>query len=864
MAEFPAASVPDINEKFDFGGVDSRSNPINMPLNRAIRCLNWVPLQGGWLRLRLGYSVITAETPTDHTQSFVPDGGSTPTFTSAIHSLDFYSSWDTSQHFALYGQAGRITKFNMGDSSQQIVAQLLSAAKWNTFRANNKIYLGNGTDMLWYDGTTWRRIGLAPFDATLFASVKVTPGVTVMSDVQIAAMSSAVVGSGGSLVPTAASGLQFYASAFDTAENDLGPAAVVGAPAIIVSTGSSVTLAGLPDWSVTNPTWINVISGTFDGLTNSFPIYRSTAVIASVARVGGAATFTLASGTVSGGDIVLIKGVTTTGDPNDESFNGMFFVESVSGSTFIVTQPELADAAGTGGTLSSLLTTDNTGGTVTVTDLNLDQSLIMSSGIGLAANAVVSDNQGYQFYISPYRINGGGHIGNRIPLGNRVLLPVASTVRISGMPSPASIDPELVGLIGRTEDGAQIPYACVDTAGDFVIVPGPSTDIIISGSNIDANSELPFNNGVPPGMDKFCQVGGRSYGNPPNSPFIYRSNSDVDQTTGAFLGVAAESWDPSKVETFPTAEAVTCLNDYDSQAWVFSFNNLAILDETAGYVNWQGPYPTGAAGPRAFVKTDHGPYWVSGKRQLCTRGNTGPLPISEEYEASLLSRIGAQYMKDVELAYYIDPELGKDYITIKAQDSTGQVFEIIHDFKLRDDNSPYGQAYVREFEDTLGNLFCIKRIQDQNFVDRLWAGDSNGLLYQLENAWNDNGVEFDADYIQLLYLGPEKLSMSSLEFQGDGFIQMSWLNRLDKGTSDMELLTSAVRRGNEPNFIYNGNIKHTEARNAFVRYQLTSHSADAPKTFLNGFGMNDPPHMPLEVYGSMFVARAESSTARGA
>jgi hypothetical protein len=80
----------------------------------------------------------------------------------------------------------------------------------------------------------------------------------------------------------------------------------------------------------------------------------------------------------------------------------------------------------------------------------------------------------------------------------------------------------------------------------------------------------------------------------------------------------------------------------------------------------------------------------------------------------------------------------------------------------------------------------------------------------------------------------------------------------------MEPLVSTARPGNEPNYIFNGNIKHTEARNAFVRYQLTSHSADAPKTFQNGFGMNDPPHMPLEVYGSMFVARAEASTARGA
>src|SRR5215472_6803981 len=42
-------------EQVDFGGVDSRSNPINMPTNRLLRCLNWVPKQAGLMELRWGY-----------------------------------------------------------------------------------------------------------------------------------------------------------------------------------------------------------------------------------------------------------------------------------------------------------------------------------------------------------------------------------------------------------------------------------------------------------------------------------------------------------------------------------------------------------------------------------------------------------------------------------------------------------------------------------------------------------------------------------------------------------------------------------------------------------------------------------------
>ena len=47
-----------VMEFYEFGGVDSRSNPLNMPSNRSLRCKNWVPLRSGNLMLRWGYSRI--------------------------------------------------------------------------------------------------------------------------------------------------------------------------------------------------------------------------------------------------------------------------------------------------------------------------------------------------------------------------------------------------------------------------------------------------------------------------------------------------------------------------------------------------------------------------------------------------------------------------------------------------------------------------------------------------------------------------------------------------------------------------------------------------------------------------------------
>src|ERR1700676_4078411 len=65
-------------EQVDAGGVDSRSNPINLPRNRALRCLNWVPKQAGYWELRYGYSSVTM-----NTFAAIP-----------IHSMFPYRTWD--------------------------------------------------------------------------------------------------------------------------------------------------------------------------------------------------------------------------------------------------------------------------------------------------------------------------------------------------------------------------------------------------------------------------------------------------------------------------------------------------------------------------------------------------------------------------------------------------------------------------------------------------------------------------------------------------------------------------------------------------------------------------------------------------
>lgn len=894
---FQAAAIPDVVEQFDVGGVDSRSNALNMPLNRSLRLLNWVPMQGGGARLRYGYQKMSSSPPTDLNPALglqflgapnLSGGGNAtlgsgggfvlsgkmnrdrpptiltlPIFTNVIHSMVDYFSWDNGTHFLLYGQSGLLTKFDMKLGTRARVAQLRSGARWNTFKANNHLYLGNGTDMVWTDGDVWRAMGLPLLEGSAFKSVVVYPGVRELLTAEASAVTVTASPTGGTLGVSTHNGIQVYASAFDPTFNDLGPATAVGARQMITGATGSILVGGLPNWSTVPQPWLTLISAADDGQGNAKFITLNQASVTSISRTAGVTTIVTSVALAFVGDVISMEGM------DDESFDGVFSIlTNPSPNTYTFAQaglPDVAVSAPTGVVCYKVLSVPNTGGSASISAQNLLQTFLTTADIGLPASTVPTDNPGYQIYVSVYAPFAGGHIGNRFPLGARLQLANRSTIRMNNLPPMSTYNPEWVYLIGRTMDGAQLPYAFIDTEGAFVTAQAAQTQAFIRYATVDFNSELPFRNGVPPAMDKFCRIGDKIYGNGPNSPFIWKSASEANQTSGQLMGVAAEAWDPADVETFPTAEAVTCLIEYDSQAWVFSNQNLAILDESAGISNWQGPYPEGCCGQRAFTRTSHGPFWVSGKRQLCTRGEFGPLPISGEYEASLLKRIGPAFLKSVELSYHLDPVLGLDYIRLSAQDAAGVKFDIIHDFNLRDSRSPYGQGYTAQYAGPLASPYVVRDVQDVNFTPQTWAGGSDGELYQLESAWNDGGSEFAADWIVMPYLSAERLSVADISIQGDMQTQIFWINRLDKVVADMEPLTVEVRRGNEGIFMGHANIRNTAAQNPYIRFLLTSHSADAIALYPIGPpALSDPPHLPLETYGNIWVVRANPSTGQGA
>jgi endo-1,3-1,4-beta-glycanase ExoK len=418
-------------------------------------------------------------------------------------------------------------------------------------------------------------------------------------------------------------------------------------------------------------------------------------------------------------------------------------------------------------------------------------------------------------------------------------------------------------LIGRTGDGGEVPYAIVDDAGNWISVPNGRTFIEITQGKIDGNAELPINNGVPPAFNTFWREGNRLCGSPLASASVYRSGSEQDAQTGVFMGDPAQAWAPKDVETFPTAEAVVAGFGNNQESWVFTANDLGILSELSGEVVWSGPWNSGIASRFAFRQGwSNSPFWITSDKQLATMADaSGPVPISGEYEAALLAKVGDPYMATLEVDYLRDSTRQIDALRIKARDSTGNPFTVIHDFNLRDSDSPYGQAYENIYLSELATDYTQVFVRDANGKGRVWAGAADGSFYQFYRGGNDNGLEFVADGIALIYVGPNNTAIKIIDWYGDSTAKWYISDKLDQAADPLTMidLTDSQRPvpGEEHNSRYQVDVPSPEMTHVYLWVRLASHSADG------SMALNDPPHMPLESYGRIYMVSPIIGTSRG-
>jgi hypothetical protein len=834
-------------EQIDAGGVDSRSNPINLPRNRALRCLNWCPKQAGFWELRWGYSTVTMSTVT----------------ASTIHGIFPYRNLAGGK-FVLFMQG---TLLKVLDTSSGTVttptvkgAAIASSAKGAGFFANNRFHYGNGTDQKWYDGTNWRTSGLPVLTAAQIQNITVTEGVRELTVAQAASVTLTAAG-GGSFPADTLTGHLIYVVIFDTSNNEAGPATIsVGTGRIKLTLNQEIQLAVLPDLSGVNTNWVKLIGGTIDGgnIANFFT--NTSTPISNLLAAAGTVTVSATGHGLSTGDIVLIGNNGPFGTPGGA--DGVYVVTFIDPNHFSASSP-LTYATGALGTVKRIVTAANAATTATVLAPTQGTTYQVNQNLGLAASAIGGSNPGYQFYASIYNLNGGGHVGNRIAIGGRALQTAyRSNWHIAGLPDLSGTDSEWTILLGRTGDGAQVPYPAADNAVNWAVVPSAQTIFTVNQANIDGQHELPTRNGIIPSQcNMFCLAGDYAYAADTGSATLRRSGSFADFRAGIFTGQPEQSWAPNDIDTFPTAEAITGMFEIDQEVFCGTLHDCALSVNLAGIQQWTGPWAVGIAGRRAGTKCGaQGFFWVTGDKQLCTFSQGVPVTASDEYELAELSQIGDAFLSATECVYYRDASKNKEELRVEARKTDGTPYTIIHDFKLREvysaPGSLYGQGYSSTFSGPLATSFTSALIRDTNGRLQVYAGASTGQLYQLYSGADDVGNQYTSDLILLINGGPNRPSVPFFDYFGDQNVNVTVGRNLsssiapgsewgfDPPNSDANVAQAVP--GAEQDFLFRVFLNPPEVQRLYVRFQLASHSADG------NLDLNNPVHVPLESYGRIY------------
>src|SRR6185437_15893575 len=219
-------------EQIDAGGVDSRSNPINMPRNRALRCLNWVPKQAGFWELRWGYSTVTMSTVS----------------AVAVHSIIPYRTLD-GHKYVLFVQGTTLKTLDTATGTVTTPpirgTAIFSFSKGAGFFANNRFHYGNGSQQKWFDGTTWRDSGLPALTMTQIQNITITEGVRELTPAQASSV-TLTAAAGGSFAADTLTGRLIYAAIFDVSNNEIGPATIsVSSGRIKLTLNQKITVAVL-------------------------------------------------------------------------------------------------------------------------------------------------------------------------------------------------------------------------------------------------------------------------------------------------------------------------------------------------------------------------------------------------------------------------------------------------------------------------------------------------------------------------------------------------------------------------------------------------------------------------------------------
>lgn len=748
-------------------------------------------------------------------------------------------------------------RMNLSDGTVTTLGALTSSTAGNYERSDNKIFMVNGTDQKFYDGTTLRDIGITAPVASQVSGVTLTQVLREPTATEAGLAAVGVNAAGGAFSLTTSSGYQLYLHYIDVANGyGRGPARAIGARTTFAAGATNrFVLTGLKDLSAVNANWKKLISRTDDGTSLSKFCASASAAITALSFNSGTRLMTVTSAGhgFSTGDVIEVA-VTGWAD--------VFTIAVTDANTYTYTDliHRNISTAGLTGTGYKLVVVANatTAQDITVTTTG---TLTANADLGLGASTIGGAQPGYLIYVSIYNPT-TGEISNRIAITGRINNTDKAIYYLQGLSSLAGVNSEFSWLFGRSGDGAVVPYVIADSAVNWQYIDNDRTSFLIREAAVDGASELPTTNDKPSGFKQIKRVLGRLYGRKANSPYIFWTN---DASDTAKIGKNFSGWSPANFDTFPTAEDTTCIAESDSELVVFSQNDAAIFTDVGGTLMWRGPWNIGCAGENAYVKTKYGDYWVTGDRRLAKKSDAGPIIVSAEYERALLSKIGSAYLSSVELAYIDDSSKGLDHIKISCRDSNGTPFELRHDFKLLEARSPDGQGYEAVYQGALASQYTMRQVRDSNGVMRIYAGGSDGKFYQMDQGGNDNGTDFTAEYIGLVNQGEERKSNPYLTFFGDSRIVISSGPSLNTTLAQLESDSAKLKSAtvNAKDFLYRVTRPSVGVDSPeYFLITLTSHPTDAADS-TNPLALNDPPHLPVENYGRIYGVKMAYADTRG-
>jgi hypothetical protein len=112
-------------------------------------------------------------------------------------------------------------------------------------------------------------------------------------------------------------------------------------------------------------------------------------------------------------------------------------------------------------------------------------------------------------------------------------------------------------------------------------------------------------------------------------------------------------------------------------------------------------------------------------------------------------------------------------------------------------------------------------------------------------------VEFTSDAIGLINAGPDRVNIPFIDWYGDNNIKVSVGQNLKTSTAagaqfSFQALTSSAPDDYDNMARYRVDLTTPQVSKLYVRFQLTSHSADGT------LALNTIPHCPLETYGRLY------------